>query len=72
MAEGAQKERWQHTSCILSLIANANRDPKKGRRFKPADFNPFARRTAGKTGVPLTADSIGLLKRFVPKEKQTC
>jgi len=70
MAEGAQRERWQRTSCILALIANANRDPKKGRRFKPADFNPFAPRR--KAGVPLTADNIGLLKRFVTKERQTC
>jgi hypothetical protein len=26
----------------MALIANVNRDPKKSRPFKPADFNPYA------------------------------
>ncbi|MCC5829759.1 MAG: hypothetical protein JJU36_09975, partial [Phycisphaeraceae bacterium] len=34
------RERWTHTSIICALIANAHRDPKKHRPFKPADFNP--------------------------------
>jgi hypothetical protein len=25
-------------------VANVNRDPKKGRAFKPADFDPYAER----------------------------
>jgi len=67
MAEAAQRERWQHTSCVLAMLANVNRDPKRTRRFRPDDFNPFAPRR--KQGVPLTADNIGLLKRFVRKEE---
>ena len=43
MAEGLGRERWAHTSLICTLIANANRDPKKGRPFKPSDFDPYAR-----------------------------
>jgi hypothetical protein len=62
MAEGAQRERWQHTSCILALIANANRDPKRTRRFTPADFNPFNRR---RQGIPITPDNIQMLKKLV-------
>jgi len=43
MAEGLGRERWAHTSIICSLIANANRDPKKHRAFKPSDFDPYQR-----------------------------
>lgn len=43
MAEGLGREHWAHTSIICSLIANANRDPKKYRAFKPSDFDPYAR-----------------------------
>jgi len=42
MAEGRSKQMWTHTSCIMALIANVNRDPKKTRAFKPDDFNPYA------------------------------
>ncbi len=43
MAEGLGRERWAHTSLICALIANANRDPKKGRAYRPSDFDPYAR-----------------------------
>ncbi len=41
MAEGRGQEHWQHTSVILAMLANVNRDPKKTRAFKPADFDPY-------------------------------
>lgn len=41
MAEARAKEKWNHTSSILCLIANIYRDPKKHRAFKPTDFSPF-------------------------------
>ena len=44
MAEGCGQEHWQHTSTILAMLANANRDPKKTRAFKPSDFDPYAKR----------------------------
>jgi len=43
MAEGLGRERWAHTSILCSLIANANRDPKKHRAYRPSDFDPYAR-----------------------------
>jgi hypothetical protein len=43
MAEGLGRERWAHTSMLCCLIANANRDPKKHRPFKPSDFDPYER-----------------------------
>ena len=42
MAEGLGRERWTHTSVVMALIANVNRDPKKTRPFKPEQFNPYA------------------------------
>lgn len=43
MVEGRQRSEWQHTSHLLSLLANANRNPKKQRKpYKPKDFYPFA------------------------------
>ncbi len=42
MAEGQGREQWAHTSTVLAMIANVNRDPKKGRALKPDDFNPYA------------------------------
>ena len=63
MAESRARERWAHTSSVMALIANVNRDPKKGRAFRPDDFNPYAPRQPA--GIPLTADNIGLLKGLV-------
>ena len=42
MAEARQRDAWQHTSLVLSVIANVHRDPKRAGRYKPDDFNPFA------------------------------
>jgi len=44
MVEGRGQESWAHTSAVMSLIANVNRDPKKSRQFKPSDFDPYAHR----------------------------
>jgi hypothetical protein len=40
MAEAASRDAWAHTSAVLAMLANANRDPKKTQPFKPADFDP--------------------------------
>jgi len=42
MAEARGRDNWAHTSAILALVANVNRDPKKTRAFKPADFDPYS------------------------------
>ena len=44
MVEGRQKDQWNHTSHVLCILANANRDPKRFGAFKPADFNPMIQR----------------------------
>jgi hypothetical protein len=46
MAEGRSRDNWAHTSAVLALVANVNRDPKKSKAYKPADFNPHVRKAA--------------------------
>lgn len=67
MAEAAGRHRWAHTSAVLALVANAHRDPKKGRPFTPADFNPYLRRKE-----PVVAKvGIAVLKQvFVDRPRQ--
>ena len=47
MAEARSRGDWAHTAALMALIANVNRDPKKSRSFKPADFDPFRQKTVG-------------------------
>lgn len=63
MAEARAKEKWQHTSGILCLIANVNRDPKKTRAFKPSDFNPFETKRSQNDAIPINKDNIHILRR---------
>jgi len=67
MGEAASRQRWAHTSAVLALLANAHRDPKKGRPFQPADFNPHLRQKE-----PVVAKvGIAVLKQvFVDRPKQ--
>jgi hypothetical protein len=65
MAEGRRKENWSHTSHLLAMLANANRDAKKQRQpFSPNDFNPFAA-----PPKPIPAD-ITALKLLLPPDKR--
>lgn len=52
-----QRDRWNHTSHLLALIANCNRDPKTRRQpFEPAEFNPYAERPKRqRIKAPITA-----------------
>jgi len=70
MAEGRCREHWNHTSAILAMLANVNRDPKKSRVFKPDDFNPYV----GTKAVRLNKkDAFKLLKNWFvnPQRKET-
>jgi hypothetical protein len=68
MVEAKRREAWNHTSALLALLANAHRDPKKGRAFRPEDFHPCA--APVKRGIPLTADKIGLLSDLWVRKKR--
>jgi len=43
MEEGKSKRDWAWASCIMAVIANANRSGKRA-PLKPADFNPYAKK----------------------------
>lgn len=73
MAEARSKQLWLHTSNVLALVANVNRDPKKQKRpFTAAMFNPHEQnrtRSSGK-GIPLTRENIGCLKAMVGRPQR--
>ncbi len=59
---------WGQTSAQMALLANVNRDPKKGRSYKPDDFNPFAVKRS--KGMRLTVDTLRAAKKFFVKGKK--
>jgi hypothetical protein len=64
MAEGRGRDLWSHTSALLALIANVNRDPKKSRPLKPADFNPHAASLRKAPGGPvIKTKDLGILRQ---------
>lgn len=61
MSEARSKDNWTHTSALLTLLANANRDPKKTKPFKPSDFNPHQTRPTPAPPICTTSD-LSILK----------
>jgi len=68
MAEGLGRERWAHTSLLCALVANANRDPKRGRPFKPSDFDPYARQDR-RERTDVDRESLATLKEALTGRK---
>ncbi len=65
MSDGFAKARWSHTSAIMALVANVNRDPKKGRAFQPSDFDPTSEKREKGLVIRIDEDNkenIGLLR----------
>jgi len=67
MDKAAALDRWDHTACIKTIIANVNRGPKQ-RQFSEFYFNPMRNKNGGiKTetnGAP-TKESIDELREKV-------
>jgi len=62
MADARQHDLWNYAASIMALLANLNRDPKKGRALKPKDFHPLASATSDKRDAsPIKAD-LNILK----------
>lgn len=54
MADGAAKERWNHTAQLLAALCEIHRNPKKRRHpFTADEFHPYLRRPA-RRGTPYT------------------
>ena len=68
MAEARGRDAWAHTSAVLALLANVNRDPKKTRPFKPADFDPYA--VKDKRAEAIELKDMGALKDAFVKSKE--
>jgi len=64
MAEGHGRDEWGRTAVLCALIGNAHRDPKKGRAFKPCDFDPFSNgsRESGEI-IEVNRENIETLKQ---------
>ena len=70
MAEARSRDNWAHTSVVLALIANVNRDPKKTRAYKPSDFNPYS--AGDKRNKAIEVTNMTLLKdAFTNKERKS-
>jgi len=52
------------------LIANANRDPKRSRPFKPSDFDPYARQDRRLRTVA-DKESLAVLREALEAQKGT-
>jgi len=61
MTEARLEASWDHTSALMALLANVNRDPKRHGPYRMEDFHPFRRRTA--QGIRITRQNIGLLRK---------
>jgi hypothetical protein len=60
----------------MALVANmAPKKRSRSRKFTPDDFNPMttarARRGAAENAFPITRETIGMLKMFVPQVRET-
>ena len=66
MTEARQHDNWNYASSVMALLANLNRDPKKGRALKPSDFHPKGQAIAKRSdAVPLKVDLSVLKTVFV-------
>lgn len=58
MVEANQKAAWNHTSHILWIMAEVNRNGRENRRpFDPRQFNPMFKGMIAK-GNPITKDML--------------
>ena len=64
MTEARERSEWARTSTLMALIANAHRDAKKTRAFRPSDFDPFAQRDKKTVG------DMELLKAMFTMKKE--
>jgi len=68
MVEGRRNDAWHHTSAVLAMLYNANRDPKRSRPKSPNDFHPYlVSHAAARRGVPITKAMLPLLRKVFCK-----
>lgn len=62
MAEAKSEFEWTLVSHQMALAANAARDPKKTKPFKPSDFNPYAEKKTEEV-IEVTKENVGIMRR---------
>lgn len=67
MAEGRSRDAWAHTSAVLAMLFNVNRDPRKSKALMPSDFDPHSTTQSRSNRIPITPENIHLLKALVKK-----
>ncbi len=65
MAESRGRLEWGRTSCLMALVANILRDPKKSKPVKPGDFNPYSQKAK-----PVMKITMAQLKGMIPDPKR--
>jgi hypothetical protein len=65
MADSRGRDNWNHTSSLLAMLFNINRDPKKQRAISPEVFNPYINHKPKKD----TQLAFQYLKQLWTKEK---
>jgi len=67
MAEGRSEYndrlKWNHTSSLMAITNNVHAI-RDSQLKKPADFNPYMKKSRG---IPLDRESIHMLKQFARK-----
>ena len=69
MAEARSRAEWDRTAALMALTANIHRDPKKTRRYKPKDFNPYCE--IHDRIVPPSKDAMQILKQVFVDSRRT-
>ncbi|HUS47872.1 MAG TPA: hypothetical protein VM098_07125 [Phycisphaerae bacterium] len=68
MAEGHGRDRWSRTALLCALIANSNRDPRKGRAFHVEDFDPYSREQSHEI-IEVTPETVGFYRQAFTGQK---
>ena len=71
MADGKQREAWNHTAHLLAMIDNRMTFGKQDSSSKPSDFHPFLlreKREREKEEMLPNSFGIHVLKVFLPKD----
>ena len=70
MADGKQREAWNHTAYVLAMLDNRLSLGKRDSSSKPADFHPYLLREKKLRDEELLPNPLGIniLKVFLPKE----
>ena len=70
MAEAQRERDWETVSSFMALVANVN-NTRKGKTYKPEDFNPTVdkRKAKSKRILPYSRESLDMAKSLFSSMK---